>query len=173
MNEDPEIIALDLVFNALKDLEKREKKRIIKWLKAKFLKGGGKLPGGQESGAEQFAAGEAGSAIKKFQKREIKDYDTALDLFSEARVKTSTDKILLMAAFLQERFDYKEISTYDISFRLKRINQRVSNISNSINNILQGEPPLLDEIKTGEQGKHARKKYRVSEVGLETAAGLL
>ena len=93
--------------------------------------------------------------------------------FSEARVKKSTGKILLMAAYLQERHNFKEITTYDINFRLKRIKHGVTNISSIINGILKGKPQLLDEIKNEEQTKHARRKFKVTEEGLKVAESYL
>ncbi len=99
-----------------------------------------------------------------------------LDLFAEANVKKVSDKILLMAAYLQERLNFKEISSYDINFRLKRIGHGVQNISSSINGILkrkQREAPLMMELKKEGASKQARRKFRVTDDGLKKARSFL
>ena len=78
-----------------------------------------------------------------------------------------------MAAYLQERHNFKEITTYDINFRLKRIKHGVTNISSLINGILKRKPQLLDEIKKEGQTKHARRKFRVTEEGLKVVKNYL
>ena len=107
-------------------------------------------------------AGEAG--ITPFSKYE--DFE-ALLLFSQA--KTSSAKILLAAAFLQEKKNYKEFSSYDITSLFKSIKEEVSQPSTALNNLMSKNPPLL--LLTGTQGPglKARRNFRVTEEGLRIA----
>jgi hypothetical protein len=181
MDHDPEIIAMNKVLNIFRILDNEKRKRIIHWLKDRFGLTVDKPPHAltqplnikKQTKSKPIVKEEPEKAVKPLEKRGIKQYDTVLDLFSEARVKKSTDKILLMAAYLQERHNFKEITTYDINFRLKRIKHGVTNISSIINGILKGKPQLLDEIKNKEQTKHARRKFKVTEEGLKVAESYL
>ncbi len=91
----------------------------------------------------------------------------ALLLFSQA--KTSSAKILLAAAFLQEKKNYKEFSSYDITSLFKSIKEDVSQPSTALNNLMSKNPPLL--LLTGTQGPglKARRNFRVTEEGLRIA----
>lgn len=179
MGHDPEIVAMNKVFNVFRNLDNGKKKRIIHWLIERFGLTGDKPPREltqpleKQTEAKPMVKEKPEKAAKPLEKRGIKQYDTVLDLFSEARIKKSTGKILLMAAYLQERHDFKEITTYDINFRLKRIKHGVTNISSLINGILKRKPLLMDEIKKEGQTKHARRKFRVTEEGLKVAKSYL
>jgi len=181
MGHDPEIVAMNKVLDSLKNLDNGGRKRIIHWLKNRFGLAEGKTPHqltppasvNKQTKTQPIVKEEPGTAAIPLKKREIKHYDTVLDLFSESRVKKSISKILLMAAYLQERHHFKEITTYDINFRLKRIKHEVTNISSIINGILKKKPQLLAEIKTEGQGKHARRKFKVTDEGLKVARSYL
>ena len=179
MGHDPEIVAMNKVYNVFRNLDNGKRKRIIHWLIDRFgLMGDKPLhelthPIQKQTETKPMKKEKQEKAVKPLEKRGVKQYDTVLDLFSEAKIKKSTGKILLMAAYLQERHNFKEITTYDINFRLKRIKHGVTNISSLINGILKRKPQLLDEIKKEGQTKHARRKFRVTEEGLKVVKNYL
>ena len=96
-------------------------------------------------------------------------YDTFEDLFFASNANTITAKILLAAAYLQEKKNIKEFGSSDLNAMMKKIGQVVQNISASINVLLMKKPPLLR--KAGKPGakKHARRAYNVTEEGLRIA----
>ncbi len=181
MGHDPEIVAMNKVLDSLKNLDNGGRKRVIRWLIDRFRLAGGKTPHqltppakvNKQTETESIVKEKLGKTAQPLKRKEIKNYDTVLDLFSESKAKKSISKILLMAAYLQERHHFKEITTYDINFRLKRIRHEVTNISGIINGILQKKPQLLAEIKKEGQGKHARRKFRVTAEGLKVAKSYL
>jgi DNA-binding MarR family transcriptional regulator len=97
------------------------------------------------------------------------EHDTFQDLFFSSNAKTITAKILLAAAYLQEKKNIKEFGSSDVNALLKKIGQLVPNISASINNLMMKKPPLL--IQTGKLGnsKQSRRTYSVTEEGLRIA----
>lgn len=183
MYHDPEIIAMNQVLEEFKCLDHAQKQRVANWVKARFMLMLDKPPAvsvppvenqatsGQTVGTEELPGEPAVEDETKqvVRKKRLSDYFTSLDVFAESDVRKATARILLMAAFLQERQDFKEITSYDISFRLKRIKQSVSNISSLINGILKKKPPLMLEIEQDDQGKHTRKKFRVTKMGVRVA----
>lgn len=96
-------------------------------------------------------------------------HDTFEDLCFSSSAKTVTAKILLAAAYLQEKKKIKEFGSSDINKFLKKIHLRVPNISASINNLMDKNPPLL--LQTGKLGetKQARRTYTVTKEGLRIA----
>lgn len=197
MSIDPEINALHNVYEALKGLNTPQIKRIIDWVTSKFhlneegrevqpevieaaepvmvepveppvepvKKRRGRKPRKVKSTVEKPTGKLAvATGIKHFMK-----YDTFEDLLFSSTVRTITAKILLAAAYLQEKKNYKELSSYDISSSLKKIGEEVNNPSAAINSLMTKKPPLM--LQTGKQGdsSRSRRKFRVTEEGLRIA----
>lgn len=175
MNQESDIDALNKVSEALENLDSQERIRIIAWLIDRFDLTA--LPAEYITETQQIDITEnkpkPEEIVRRYRKKKIIDYDTALDLFAEAKIKRASDKVLLMAAFLQERLNFKEIAAHDISFRLKRIKHSVSNVSSLLSGLLQQEPPVMVEIPTENQSKYYKKKVKVTEIGLKLASRLI
>lgn len=189
MSYDRELVAMDTVLSVFKGLNSAQKKRVIDWLKARFWLTLDKLPPGlsipvQEpvpstvstvEGTHEDAVDDTpAKRVWQRRKKELTDFDTVLDLFAASEVTKSTDKVLLMASFLQARLNFEEITSYEISFRLKRIHQPVNNISSLINGIMKRKPPLIVEAGDPEEHtKHARRKFKVTKMGLRVAGSFV
>lgn len=184
MYHDQEINALSNVYEALKGLNNDQIKRIIDWVTSKFSldepeaftspgeaaepfvepvkKRRGRKPGKEKPGVEETKPVAAG--IKGFMK-----YDSLKEIFSASTAKRIGAKILLVAAYLQEKENFRELSSYDVSSRLKKIGEEIKNSSVAINGLMSKKPPLL--LQTGTQGTSlkSRRKFRVTEEGLRIA----
>lgn len=176
MAYDPELQAMSQVFEALKHLENEQRRRIITWVKDRLentepVPYTGPVPTNDAPLAAVPVAIPAETPPKD--RHDLSRFDTVLDLFAESTVKKATSKILLMAAYLQERHNYKEISSYDVNFRLKRIGHGVTNISSLINGILNKKPPLMMMIGGETHKKQARRKFSVTVEGIKVAKSYL
>lgn len=189
--KDLELMAMSETIEALKSLEKEQVRRIVTWLKNRFNIEDGKIyiEEKEENNYTDYASITSGkgtsSAIEArvgkekkqwggTKKKSIKDFDTVLDLFAESTVKRAGHKILLMAAYLQEKQDLKDITSYDINFRLKRIGHGIQNISSVINTVLRENPVILQEIQEGSPGtNYSRKKFHVTAEGLKLAESFI
>jgi hypothetical protein len=176
---DPELLAMSQVFDILKNLEQGQRQRIIRWVDDRLNSSPAEPSSvSQVTPAQthfvQSVTEEPKVVVKPPERKDIGHYDTALDLFAESSVKKATAKVLLMAAYLQERHNYKEMGSYDINFRLKRIGHGVTNISSLINSLLNRTPHLLVQVgANGEQKKHSRRKFSVTVEGLKVARSYL
>ncbi len=182
MELDPEIGAMNEVLEAFKYLRDGERRRVVDWINARFKLDEPFVPG--QILVETLERPPKPTRLKpgpkkktetdgKPKEKDVTDYDTVMDLFAEATAKKVSSKILLMAAYLQEKLNIKEISSFDINSRLKRIHHGVTNISSSINGLLNRDPKLMDVIDTPGSGKGSRRKFKVTEEGLKTANGFL
>jgi hypothetical protein len=198
MYKDLEINALSNVYEALKGLNNDQIKRIIDWVTGKFeldkhpdlktvqrevdlspppgpveavepavepvKKRRGRKPGQPLPMAEETQPQPAASGIKGFMK-----YDSLKEIFNASTTKRTGAKMLLAAAYLQEKESLKELSSYEISSRLKKIGEEVKHPSAAINSLIGKKPPLL--LQTGTQGisLKSRRKFRVTEEGLRIA----
>lgn len=196
MYHDNEINALSKVYESLKGLNKTQVKRIIDWITSKFAldkqpdlkaverevgpspapvesaeaaekpvkKRRGRPPAKAKLTAEEEQPQTAEPVMTVFDK-----YDTFEDLFWASNAKTITAKILLAAAYLQEKKKIKEFGSSDLNAMMKKIGQVVQNISASINVLLMKKPPLLMQAGKSWARKHARRVYCATEEGLRIA----
>ncbi|MGD2091158.1 MAG: hypothetical protein PVH61_33595 [Candidatus Aminicenantes bacterium] len=198
MYHDPEIKALSNAYEALKGLDNDQITRIIDWVTSKFelnqhpdletgpgevdlspqpvpveavepaaepiKKRRGRKPGQVRRRIEETPPQPVAVALKGFMK-----YDSLEEIFNVSTTKKSGAKMLLAAAYLQEKENLKELSSYDISSRLKKIGEEVKHPSAAINSLIRKKPPLL--LQTGTHGASAksRRKFRVTEEGLRIA----
>jgi hypothetical protein len=99
----------------------------------------------------------------------LKRYKSIETLFLSSNTKTVGSKVLLAAAYLQEKLNFEEISSFDVNSRLKKMGYGVSNISNTLNTLIKKDPPLMIQTKKEGDSKQAKRKFRVTEEGLQEA----
>lgn len=99
----------------------------------------------------------------------LKRYGSIETLFLSSSVNTVSSKILLCAAYLQEKLNIEELSSYDINSRLKKLGYGVSNISNSLNTLIKKDPPLVIQTRKIGDSKQAKRRFKVTEEGLRIA----
>ncbi len=103
----------------------------------------------------------------------LKRYKNIENLFLAAEIKSVGSRVLLAAAYLQEKNDYEEMSSYDINSRLKKLGYGVSNITTAINTLLNKKTPLMMQTKKEGTSKQAKRKFKVTEEGLDLAKTFL
>ena len=190
MYHDPEIKALSNVYEVLQGLDNDQIKRIINWVTGKFeldkhpdlktgqkevelppqpapveavepsvepiKKGRGRKPEQVRPVVEETQPQPVASGIKGFMK-----YDSLKEIFNASTTKKTGAKMLLAAVYLQEKENLKELSSYDISSRLKKIGEAVKHPSAAINSLIRKKPPLLLQTGTHGASVKSRRKFRV------------
>ena len=124
----------------------------------------GRKPGKKKRMVEETPPQPVESGITGFIK-----YDNFEDLLLFSKAKTNTAKILMAAAYLQDKSNLKEFGTYDISALFKKIGEEVNQPSSALNNLMTKKPPLLLQTGTQGTGIKSRRKFRVTEEGLRIA----
>jgi len=99
-------------------------------------------------------------------------YETFEELFLFSNTKSLISKVLLTAAYLQEKEKIKELSSNEISSALKSLGEDITNPSQTIKSLIEKNPPLLT-LTESRAGKHSRKKFTVTNAGLEIARGYI
>ncbi len=208
MYNDPEIMAMSEVFEALKRLEIPQVKRILDWVNSKFgldmdmtmivqpvpevsvqpeeqppMPAPAPEPVAevevaqpQEPPAASVETEEAPAVEEKpapavkapsTKGLGLKRYKSIENLFLAANIDTVGSRILLAAAYLQEKSGFTEMSSYDINSRLKKMGYGVSNITTAINGLLNKKPPLMQQLRKEGDTKQAKRKFTVTEEGLK------
>ena len=103
----------------------------------------------------------------------LERYENMENLFLGANVNTVGSRILLAAAFLQEKKNLDEVSSYEINSGLKKMGYGVTNITTAINSLLSKQPPLMKQTKKEGDSKQSKRKFMVTPEGLELAKTFL
>lgn len=103
----------------------------------------------------------------------FKEFHTIEDLFLMANAKKVSHRILLVAAYLQEKGNLDEVSSLDINSHLKKLGYGVSNITTLINGLLKKIPPQIIVTKKEGDTKQSRRKFQVTERGFKDAKSFI
>jgi hypothetical protein len=162
---DPEIEAIVKSYEVIKDLDSASKRRVISWLVNKFDLSG-ELPA-MKSGVSRniTQAGPGLSAIEL--PEDLTGFETAEELYNQIATKTEPEKVLVVAAYLQEKLDLQELGGRRINTELKRMNQGVKNITAAISSLTKKKPALMSQNKKEGASPQAKKKYHVTEEGVK------
>ena len=165
MEFEPELKAMNDVYDALKNLEDEAKKRVIDWVIGKLSLGQQKrkLAGVPEETSEDF-----GAKIV-----EITSFKSVADLFAKTNLKTDADKVLIIAAYLQETKNVGELSGREINKELHHLGHGVSNITAAITSLMNKKPQLMIQTRKEGKTKQAQKKYKVTAEGFASAKKMI
>lgn len=157
MTEDPELKAITTVYEALKDLEQSAQNRVLKWLQSKF----------------SVQASSLVNEPMSDEKKNFSAFESIADLMGIAHARTDSDRVLLTAAFLQEKFQKPELAGREINRELHHLGHRVANITNTISSLMNKRPQLMIQTKKEGKSQQAQKKYRVTVEGIKAANEIL
>jgi hypothetical protein len=94
-------------------------------------------------------------------------FDSIEELFLVSDVKKVSQRILLAAAYIQEKGNLTEVSSLDINKELKKLGYGVTNITTLINGLTKRR--LMDVTKKEGSTKQARRKFKVTPEGFKVA----
>ena len=164
MDLEPEIKALNDIYNIINDLDHEARRRVLHWINERFASELTKNMAGQEIKGQESPYGAS---------FEIKSFNSIVDIFSKARPKNDAEKVLIVASYLQENKHGEELTAREINMRLNLLGHGVRNITSTIGTLIKKRPQLM--IQTRKEGKtrQAQKRYRVTAEGFAAAAGMI
>lgn len=101
------------------------------------------------------------------------EFETIEDLFLRVNAKKVSHRILLVAAYLQEKGNLRELSSIDINSQLKKLGYGVPNITTLINGLLKKTPPQIVVTRKDGDTKQSRRKFKVTEKGFIDAQSFI
>jgi len=148
MGEDLEIRAMATAAQALELLDDATRKRVLAWLSQRF-------------GVAKITSGDTpmGSEIAQ------QGFETFADLFAAADPKTEKEKALVAAFWAQICQNQQSFAALALNSSLKDLGHRVSNITDCLENLRQGKPSLVLQLKKSGTSKQARKTYKLTQEG--------
>lgn len=163
--KDPEIKALEESYYMLSALSPEARKRILLWLANKF----------NISLSDLMSETTEKQAEKKTTQPPLIDFSQYREfhaVFSIANPRTEAEKVLLAAAYLQEKNKTEELTGRSINNVLKRLGHGVKNITSTINLLIDRKPRLMMLTKKEGSQPQSQKRYKVTIEGLIFVAEL-
>lgn len=105
--------------------------------------------------------------------RSLDAYDTLEQLFQVVQPRRVGGRILLAAAYLQEKKNLNELTSLDINRALKNIGKGVPNITLAINRMVDKIPQLLTVTRKDGDTKQGRRNFKVTEEGIKQARNFI
>ncbi len=178
MKLDQEIEVLSKCYDLLKDLDDDVKVRALQWLSSKFHLGQTTLTLASEMAiAAEMNGGAAPKEAKPAAPAEsakpsgIDSFKSFMDLYKHLKPSSDSEKALAAAVFLQLKKDLPDLTSAQVQKELKRIDQRVSNITQAISALVKKKYM----IQLGKEGssQQARKRYKVTLEGIKVLEDMI
>ncbi|HBU69744.1 MAG TPA: hypothetical protein DEE98_05110 [Elusimicrobia bacterium] len=154
MQFEPELNAMNDILKALKELEPEAQERVVNWVTGKL-----NLP-------------KASAILNKGQKPKeniIEDNinnNTLAEVFAATNPNSDSDKVLVVATYIQNRDSKDELTGREINKELVHLGHGVGNITNAISGLMNRTPKLMIQTRKDGSTKQAQKKYKVTIEGL-------
>ncbi len=178
MKLDQEIEVLSKCHDLLKDLDDDVKVRALQWLSSKFHLGQTTLTLASELEAAEAAANGDGGSVAKPAKTAasaaeptpsgIESFNSFKELFKYVKPSSDSEKALVSAVFLQLKKDFSELTSAQVQKELKKIDQRVSNITQAISALVKKK--MMIQLGKEGQSQQSRKRYKVTHEGIKSIA---
>lgn len=167
MGQVPEVLAMGIVFDALKDLSEDERERVLEWAFSKFnFKRSQNNPKFNE--VKNYKENSTSNSLNS---NYFNHFEDVTSLFTIANVKTEPEKVLLASSFLQVKNSLSELTSREINVALSNAGVKISNITTTIIGLIGKRPPLI--IQTRKDGTSQQKKYKVTPDGIKVALSFL
>ena len=165
MDFEPELKAMNDVYNVLNNLEDEAKQRVIQWVASKFA-----LTAPIKNLIDSKQELDDGKIISD---KDLSSFESVADVFADAKVKTEPDKVLVVGAYLQKKKDVSELTSREINRELKHLGHGVKNITVTINSLMKKKPQLMIQTWKDGKSKQAQKKYKVTTEGFSAATKMI
>ena len=167
MKDDPEIQAMIKCGEILTHLQDATRARVVSWLNERFScppdttqppknahtsppEPAHQAPANDEPLTEQFVA-----------------------VFNRAAPETDSDKVVIAAWFVSEKQGEKEFTSYSIGQMLTAQGHHLSNVSQTVAQLVKKKPALLHQVRKSGKTKQARKLLSITEAGKDAATKML
>ena len=157
---DKEIEALATISNALADLQQDAIQRILLWAANRY---GVKL-----TRVDLKANNEDTEATKM--NIEFSELD---DIIEAANPTRRTERILLVAYWLQVIQSNADFASQELNAKLKDMGHGVPNITSALNSLMKRKPALIRQVRKAGKSKQSRKKYRLTAAGKIAAKNMI
>jgi hypothetical protein len=159
MSEDKELTAMTAMSKALAELDSDAVRRVLRWATDRYCpKDGPLLTAPQVAEKPQDAA------------PHIADLAHAFHLASP---RTDPQRALIAAYWRQVKEGHGDWTAFEINDRLKNLGHRSKNITDALDSLMTQRPSLVIQTHKSGISRQARKKYKLTQAGIQHVNDLL
>lgn len=180
---DPELAVMARSYDIIKDLGIEERKRVIQWLTSKLgieantlaqpmvpfpinYPTGSASSNQMDNGSTASTGTNTGITLSENTATDLSAFSVQ-GLFDRIKMKTDVARVLLVAAYLQDKDPSTELGSRPINKELKKIGHGIKNITQAINSLLKKDPELLVMTRKTTNSQQGKKKYQVTDLGMQ------
>ena len=153
-----EIEVMGTIDKAMSGLSTDEAKRVLRWAVDKFGDDG---------------IGLKDDGVDRRQDRVRETYERISDLMDAASPATIVDHVLVASYWFQAIKGQENFTGQEVNSELKDLGHPSSNITDSYNTLISRKPPAVRQVQKTGASRQARKKYRLTEVGIREVERML
>ena len=169
MSQDPEIKAMNEVYEALSGLRDKDSQlRVIHWVSSKLSLAASaaslpKMDGTSRDLIQRVSGHVAGTA----------SFESIADLFARVHAKTDAMRVLTAASYLQEKEGKSELTSREINHELTNLGHPSTNITRDLSNLIARKPKLVIQTRKDGKSQQAQKRYKVTTEGMKFVRELI
>jgi hypothetical protein len=162
MMPDPELDAMQSVFDVLDPLEPEARSRVMSWVANRLdIQGAPKAKVAKEED-------------KKEKEKQIdKDFNTFADLYHAASPSSNSEKALVAGYWLQVHKGTDEFGSQSVNKELQNLGHQIANVTEAFNQLKTKKPALAIQVKKSGKSQQARKTYKLTHTGVTKVESML
>ncbi|MGB6836284.1 MAG: hypothetical protein WBF66_01100 [Dehalococcoidia bacterium] len=161
MTDDKELATMTAVAKALDAVKDEEELtgRVLQWVNSRYGKGKAISPTGIRGGQSQ----------------DVKEgaFTDLAALFAAARPTTKPECALVAGYWFQVHEKKENLDAQSVNTALKQLGHPISNITDAFSSLKAKNPALAMQVHKSGTSRQARKKYRLTNAGLEAVREML
>ena len=159
-----ELDAMKTMARALSPLDEAARTRVIRWAADRFAERNVQSPhtGSTAPNRREDAPAPQGA-----------EFAEMADLFSVAAPRTDAERVLVVAYWHQVHEEQADIDSYSVNRDLKNLGHGVSNVTRAFSALIGQRPQPVVQTRKGGTSKQARKRYRLTTVGISRVEEML
>lgn len=167
---DKELSAMNEVLNTISDLDTDAQKRVMFWVLERLNIG---VLNDRLIDKQITARTSLSTAKIQHEHHNFSGVSSLAELLSLVSAKTDSERILVVAAYVQEVKKKKELTGREINQELHHMGYRATNVTRSIDQLKAKQPQLMIQLKKDGTTRQAQKKYSVTHEGIKLVESMI
>jgi hypothetical protein len=160
-----EIEVMREINRLLNNLESSQRSRIIRWLYDKYVVDSESAS--FQSKADDNPQSVSGETQSDSQTSQQPQHQNFADFFAAVNPQTDSERALISSYWLQVKEGKESVRAYDVNALLKDLGHPINNITRAFDHLQSKSPQLIMQIRKKGRSQQARKRYRVTQAGID------
>lgn len=166
MGRTDEIDVMREISRMLEVLEFQQRARVVRWLYDKYVVENESVSVQLKTDDKaQPVAGETQLDVQASQQPQLRNF---ADFFAAVSPQTDSERALISCYWLQVKQDKENVRAYAVNALLKDLGHPINNITRAFDHLQSKSPQLIMQVRKKGRSQQARKRYRVTQAGIDS-----